>query len=108
MRVYLASPYTSTSKSEQLERFVNARNKTAELMHQGYVVFSPIAYSHQFHTVHCMPGDWSFWEMHDTAFIEWADEFWVLMLPGWQESRGIQAELSIAGRLGKAIRYLEA
>ena len=107
MKIYLASPYTSTSQSEQIERFVNVRNKTAELMHQGHVVFSPIAYSHQFHQHLGMPGDWQFWERYDTAFIEWADEFWIYMLNGWQDSKGIQAELSIAGRLGKTIRYLE-
>ena len=107
MKIYLASPYSHENEEMKHRRFEAVQEKTAELMHQGYIVFSPIAYSHQFHQHFGMPGDWQFWQKYDVAFIGWADEFWIYMLPGWQESKGIQAELSIAGRLGKTIRYLE-
>jgi uncharacterized Zn finger protein len=89
-------------------RFEAVQEKAAELMMDGHIVFSPIAYSHQFHVDHKMPGDWQFWQRYDSAFLEWCDEMWILMLPGWQESRGIQAEISIAASMGKSIRYLEA
>lgn len=107
MKIYLASPYSHPEYEVQIRRFIEAQEKTAELMHQGHVVFSPIAYSHQFHHDHGMPGDWEFWQRYDRAFIEWCDEVWIYMLDGWQESRGIQAEISIAGEMGKTVRYVE-
>lgn len=33
---------------------------------------------------------------------------WVLMLDGWRESGGVQAEIDIALRLKKPVMYLEA
>ncbi|MBX3452499.1 MAG: DUF1937 family protein [Planctomycetaceae bacterium] len=34
------------------------------------------------------------------------DEVVVLTLDGWRESAGVQAEIRIAGELGKPVRYL--
>ena len=107
VKIYLASPYSHVSGDIRQERYEAVCMAASKILKQGHIVFSPIAHSHNIHVVGGLPGGWDFWEKIDTAFIEWCDEFWVLMLPGWQDSRGIQAELSIAGRLGKAIRYLE-
>jgi uncharacterized Zn finger protein len=108
MKIYLASPYSHPDPEIQLVRFWMSREKAAELMLQDHIVFSPIAYSHQFHMDHDLPGDWQFWQKYDRAFIEWCDEVWIYMLPGWQESHGVQAEINIAANMGKIIRYLEA
>ncbi len=108
MKIYLASPYSHQREDVKLKRYNDVRHKTAELMMDGHIVFSPIAYSHQFHMDHDLPGDWQFWQTYDRAFIEWCDEVWIYMLPGWQESHGVQAEISIAANMGKIIQYLEA
>jgi hypothetical protein len=54
----------------------------------------------------CWQSVWSFWEQYDRKFLERCDEVVVLMLDGWEESVGVQAEIRIAGELGKPVRYL--
>jgi len=108
LKIYLASPYSHPSPIIRHTRFEAACIAAGRLMLQGDIVFSPIAHSHHIHLLADLPGDWQFWEKYDRAFIEWCDVVTVLMLDGWQESRGVQAEIAIAGKAGKRIVYLEA
>ena len=101
--IYLASPYSEVREN----RYRAACGKTAELMRQGVMVFSPIVASHPL-TFHGLPGDWAFWEAHDRRQLELCDEVVVLMLPGWRESKGVQAEIALAEEFGKPVRYFHA
>jgi hypothetical protein len=69
------------------------------------VVFSPIAHSHSI-AKYGLPVDWSFWEAQDRRLLQACDEVWVLMLDGWCESVGVQAEIRIAQTLGKPVRFV--
>ena len=71
-------------------------------MRADHHVFSPIAHSHGI-TQYGLPGDWAYWEGLDCRFLEICDEVQVLMLDGWRENAGVQAEIRIARELGKPI-----
>ncbi len=103
--IYLASPYSHPDPAVREQRFHAACQAAVALLHAGRVVFSPIAHSHPL-AQHGLPGNWHFWERYDRAFLELCDEVVVLMLDGWQESVGVQAEIRIARELGKPVRYL--
>lgn len=104
--IYLASPYSHPDASIREFRFREACRAAAKLMRCGKVVFSPIAHGHCI-CEHGLPTDWRFWEPFDRAQLERCDEVIVLMLEGWQQSTGVQAEIRIAAELGKPVRYLE-
>jgi len=74
-------------------------------MRAGHVVFSPIAHSHPIARFG-LPTDWAYWERQDREHLARCDEVVVLLLDGWQESRGVQAEIRLAETLGKPVRYL--
>lgn len=101
---YLASPYTHPDPTVREQRFHAACATAAQLMREGHVVFSPVAHSHPL-TAYGLPGDWAFWERHDRVHLERCDEVVVLMLDGWEESEGVQAEIAVAQRLGKPVSY---
>jgi nucleoside 2-deoxyribosyltransferase len=105
MIIYLASPYSHPDPAVREQRFHAACRAAVALLHAGRVVFSPIAHSHPL-AQHGLPGNWQFWERYDRAFLERCDEVVVLMLDGWEESVGVQAEIRIAQELGKPVRYL--
>jgi hypothetical protein len=80
-----------------------ARRIAKLLILQGYIVICPILQTCNLG----LPTDWEFWEAHDLAFLEWCDELWVIMLPGWKESDGTQSEIKVAKVLNKKRVYLE-
>lgn len=102
-KVYLALPYTHNQDLIKEYRVQVARRIMKLLMLQGYTVMCPVILGHGLG----LPIDWEFWEKYDIAFLEWCEELWVIMLPGWKESPGTQSEIKVAGILDKKIVYLE-
>ena len=105
--VYLASPYSSPVPAVREARFRLVCRKAAELMRAGHKIFSPIAHTHPIAVAGELPLGFDFWSEYDREFLEFCDEVWVLCLDGWEESKGVAAEIDIATKLGKPIRYLE-
>ena len=103
--IYLVSPYSHPDAIVRERRFRAACRMAARLIRAGEVVFSPVAHGHAI-SLYGVPTDWSFWEAHDRRFLEQCDEVVVLMLDGWRDSLGIQAEMELAKELGKPVRYL--
>lgn len=95
-RIYLACPYSHPDEEVCQDRYEQVTMKAAMLMAAGYNVFSPITYTHFLKTylpLSCADS-FDFWMNQDLSYIRvWADELWVLCLPGWLESPGIQTEI---------------
>ena len=53
-----------------------------------------------------LPSDFDYWEAYDTLIIGRCDKLIVLMMNGWEESKGVQAEIIIARKLKKPIEYM--
>lgn len=107
-RIYLCAPYTTDDKALLISRVVEINMKAAQLMDQGYNVFSPISHSHfiaDFTKADALDHD--FWLNQDLPFIEWCEEVWIYCLPGWEESRGIKREIEHAEKLGKVIKWIK-
>jgi hypothetical protein len=104
--IYLASPYSNADPAVEQARFDAVCRAAAALMRQGLLVFSPIAHSHPIARFG-LPTDWSFWQRYDSAFLAQCDELWVLMLPGWDRSVGVRAEVRLAKEMGKPMRLVE-
>ena len=102
--IYLASPYTHPDAQVREARFRAACRKTADMLRDGVLTYSPIVHSHPLSLLG-LPGDWPFWAAHNERMLESSSALHVLQLPGWEESRGIQAEVQIAGGLHLPVRY---
>lgn len=107
MRIYLAGPYSHEHEHIRLERFAKLNKAAAKLMNKGHVVFSPVSHSHTI-ARHLKPEllmDHDFWMNQDLPFLEDSDEMVVLMLDGWDKSRGVNQEIETAEQLGIPVRY---
>jgi hypothetical protein len=102
--VYLASPYSHPDAKVRQSRYEAACRVAADLMAQGRFVFSPIAHSHGL-SQFGLPTDWGYWEKYDRAILAHCQEVVVLTLEGWQESKGVKAEIEMAHRLGKTVSF---
>lgn len=105
MIAYLASPYSHPDAAVREQRFRSVCCATAEMIRAGQLIFSPIVHSHPL-VDYGMPAEWDFWQKHDREYLSRCDELLVLMLPGWRESVGVQAEIRMAEEMGKPIRYI--
>lgn len=106
---YLCSPYSHPDKRVMARRFIEVCEVAGDLMTQGVVVYSPIAHSHVVaeHS-YLPPQDHEFWMRQCLPMVGKCDELIVLMLEGWEESRGIRAEVAQAALEGVPVRYMEA
>ena len=106
-RIYLACPYQHEDPEVREERYQKVTRKTADLMHVGHQVFSPITHSHpvSLHLPH--PQGHDFWMEQDYPYIEhWATELWVYALDGWKESKGVWLEVDFALTFSMPIRIV--
>lgn len=106
--MYLASPYSHADPAVVEQRFEAVCRAAGRFMAQGYLVYSPIAHTHPIAVRGALPTDWTYWERYDRHMIAACDTLGVLMLDGWEESRGVTAELAIAAELNKPIQHLSA
>ena len=89
--IYLASPYSGTA-DERAERYTLAVEFCTRYLTQGIVLFSPIVYGHPFaQTVGTSAAAWT---PFNQQMIDLASEMWVLTLPGWKTSKGVQQEIA--------------
>jgi len=105
---YLAVPYSDKDENVMQHRFNVVTKVAAELMKQGKEVFSPITHSHPI-ALHLDAGaavDWQAWEKFDTKMLKCCDELYVLMLAGWRDSVGVEAEMQLAKDLGMKITFI--
>ena len=102
--IYLASPHAHPDPAVREARERAAAKYTIRQFQCGLPLYSPIVYSAAI-AAHNLP--WDFWMKFDRPFLKAADRVWVLMLDGWKESKGVQAEIGIARKLGKHVAYVE-
>ena len=106
--VYLAVPYSHKDPAVEQYRFDTVNRVAADLMKRGYAVFSPITQSVVLKQVGDLPKTWDYWKQIDTVFLKRCDILVVLMLDGWAQSVGVQAEIEIAKANSIPIFYITA
>lgn len=106
MLIYLASPYSHADPAVRQQRFETVCFVAANLMREGTHVYSPIAHTHPIALKGDLPKGWDFWEAFDRKMLAACQECWVVMMDGWRESKGVQAEIKIAEEMGLPVKYV--
>lgn len=105
MLIYLASPYSAPTATERQLRYEEVCKYAAQLMQQDEI-FCPIAHSHPIETLGMdhMEGH-EFWLRQDFAILKHCDKMVVYMLPGWDRSHGVKAEVDFCLRHNIPVEY---
>lgn len=106
MLTYLASPYTHRSRRVENMRAKAVTYVAAKLVCQGYHIFSPIVHNHQMNRLCNLGGKFEYWEEFDKLMLGLCSGFWIVMLPDWDASVGINAETLEWRRRGERERYI--
>lgn len=93
--LYLAAPYSDPNPAVRELRYAMTNEFAARLMAHGFAVFSPISQSHEIarYLAPALLMDHEHWMRMDLPLLERAGLLVVLKLPGWERSRGVDAEI---------------
>lgn len=105
--LYVASPYSHPDPAVRQWRFDAACQVTAAFLRAGLCAVSPIVHSHPLATHGLDALDHQLWMRVDRPLLDACTAVAVLMLPGWQASKGVAAEIDIAKTAGKPITYVD-
>ncbi len=108
--IYLASPYSHPDSEIRELRFKAACYAAANLILQGYQVFSPIAHSHPIVTLIGPDAelDADLWMDFDFRMMRSCDVLVILCVDGWATSQGIAKEMVFAVANNIPIKYMSA
>lgn len=104
--IYLASPYSHIHPHIMDRRHAAVCKAAANFLNAGHVIYSPIAHMHPIAEIAELPKGWDFWERFDTVMLQRCQRVWVLQLPGWDQSKGVAAEIAIAIGMGLPVEYV--
>lgn len=102
--IYLAIPYSIYNDKEREYAFETANYIAYRYVMEGKTVFSPISHSHSI-AKYGTPASFDFWRKFDLEMLAVCKTLVVIMMPGWENSIGIKAEIEEAERLGMFILY---
>lgn len=103
---YLASPYNHSDHAVRWRRSRAAAEAAGRFLAAGCHVFCPIAHNLALIEASGIERGWEAWRAFDLDMLARCDLLIVLMLDGWQESKGVQGEIKEAERLDIPMRYL--
>lgn len=108
---YLAVPYSCNKFPGRLLMWWRYRKVTkiaAHLMGRGFNVFSPITHSHAIATIGKLPAlNHEFWLELDKWYVNRCAMMHVLMIDGWEKSKGVRREIRWALEQGKPVYGLD-
>jgi len=104
--VYISSPYSHPDRVVVFKRFVEALRVCHWAWQNGYFAYSPIAYTHPI-SVFVPNVRYEDWIKFDVELLRLCNRMWVLMLDGWETSKGVQGEIEIAKEFGLPIDYID-
>jgi hypothetical protein len=105
--IFVASPYSHPDPAIRHERFIGALRYANDLIREGEIVFSAIAYGHPFACYVAAPTDFASWRGLNHHMIALSTKVHVLMLNGWDESAGVQDEILYANEIDKPVVFVE-
>lgn len=98
--IYVASPYSGPTNQERFDRYICVLNYTAQLLRDKSWCYSPIVHCHNIAAHHDLPYHFDFWREYNEHMLSRSDALHVLQLPGWEDSKGVQAEIRYWTSLG--------
>lgn len=104
---YLACPYSDPDPKIKCMRHAIVTKVAFELMRAGIYVYSPLTHNVPIDQLG-IHGNWMTWKNYDHSMLSRCDRLIVLKLPGWQESKGLAAEIACAEKLQLPIEWMEA
>jgi hypothetical protein len=104
---YLACPYSHPDATVRNMRYMTANRIAFELHRQGKFVYSPLTHNVPLIQLCNEVSGWGFWGEFDKFMLTKSDKLLVLAMDGWEKSKGVLAEIKLAGELNLPIEMID-
>lgn len=104
--IYLAAPFGHPDEIIRNQRFAQVNQYAVQLIQAGHLVYSPLTHNVTLASFGLKNG-WDYWQSFDCAMLFRCDKLLLLQLEGWQDSKGVQAELAFAEQQNIPIEYIQ-
>lgn len=104
--IYLAAPYSDPDPEVVKDRMTRFYATHAMLLARGDITVSPLL-NHEVVGRHQIKGEWAFWQRYSETLLGRCDEMWIVTLPGWEASPGVQGEIAFAKSRAIPIRHID-
>lgn len=104
---YLACPYSHPDPKIKQLRHAAVTRVAYNLMSKGILVYSPLTHNIPIDQLG-IHGNWLTWKDFDHEMLSRCNRLIVLKLPGWEESKGLAAEIAHANKIGIPVEWMEA
>lgn len=92
---YLSAPYNHPDEAVRNERYALISQKCNDLIKEGTFVFSPITHNIPIRQLGELTN-WDHWGPYDLTMLALCKKMFLYQLPGWEESKGVAAEVAFA------------
>ncbi len=112
-KVFISFPYNHQSKVMIDKRIAIANLYAYNLTLAGYIPMAPALIGHEMlreakkNGIDTIGTDFDIWEGFCYEYMNICDEMHILMIPGWQESKGVAAEAIYANARNIKLRYID-
>lgn len=103
---YLACPYSHLDPIIMNFRHSMATKVAFDLLCRGILVYSPLTHNIPIDKLG-IHGNHETWKSFDHEMLSRCNRLIVLKLPGWEESKGVAAEIVKANQMGLPIEWME-
>jgi len=107
MIVFVATPFWSFDKEVSERRTAIISKYCGQLLREGIMCTSPVVFGVTILKYTDLPGNFAFWDKLSFTTLAASDVLHVLMLPGWDESRGVSEEIKFALERKIPIKYFD-
>jgi len=105
---YLGLPYTYDDPAmEDWRADISDRIAADLLTREGRIIFAPISAWHHIARKYDLPGTFEYWAKFDEEFIKMSTKLLIIMLPGWEDSTGVNGEIKLANKYSIPIEYID-
>lgn len=104
---FLSCPYTHQDQNIKKVRHHIANTVACELTKQGVLVFSPLTHNIPIDQIG-FKGTCDSWKDFNHTILSKCNRLIVLKLPGWDESKGVAADIAKAKSLNLPIEWMES
>lgn len=107
IKIFVAGPYNHPDPGVMSARLHAITGWCARLFIEGKSPISPLLVGLNLAKHANLPTDTDTWRVFSETLLKGCDELHVLMVDGWQESKGVGYEIAAAERMGILIEYVD-